>query len=236
MSPRTKDLTGQTFGRLTVLSFAGTNRKRNSLWLAECNCPSHARRTVLGYSLTKGHTMSCGCLQAERSAESQTVHGLRGEPWYISWHGAKTRCHDKRHKAYSYYGGRGLTMCSHYKTDDSAGVVNFGHDMGPTFRPGLTIDRPDNGDGYHCGSCDECRKCPRCKARGFTSNLRWSTRRQQMCNTRYSRLLTFNGKTMSMSHWADALGLPRRTLGGRLDRGWPLERALQGRSPIAGAP
>ena len=34
----TKDMTGQTFGRLTVLARAGTDRDRKATWLCRCAC------------------------------------------------------------------------------------------------------------------------------------------------------------------------------------------------------
>lgn len=47
------DLTGKTFGELTVKEFIG-NRK----WLCECSCGNFTE--VNTYSLTSGHTKSCG--------------------------------------------------------------------------------------------------------------------------------------------------------------------------------
>lgn len=41
------------------------------------------------------------------------------------------------------------------------------------------------------------------------------------------RLITFNGKTQSMSAWEKELGLPRSTLDNRLNKlNWSIEKAL----------
>ena len=54
------DLTGETFGRLTVLRFSHTVRGQ-SVWLCRCTCGkevmAEARR------LRRGEKKSCGCLR-----------------------------------------------------------------------------------------------------------------------------------------------------------------------------
>ena len=65
-----EDLTGRTFGRLTVLCQVddyihpnGTHRPR---WLCECSCEQHNQIVVNGDMLKrKNGTRSCGCLQRE---------------------------------------------------------------------------------------------------------------------------------------------------------------------------
>ena len=54
-----------TFGRLTVIEFAGFHTKWNrSMWLVECVCGT--RKVVLGNSLLTGHCTSCGCRGREK--------------------------------------------------------------------------------------------------------------------------------------------------------------------------
>lgn len=54
-----RDLTGQTFGKLTVVSFAGRDNRRRGMWLCKCECSNE--KTVAGCHLTSGNTKSCGC-------------------------------------------------------------------------------------------------------------------------------------------------------------------------------
>lgn len=58
------DLTGQRFGRLTVIERAGASGKEAS-WLCQCDCGK--RTIVAGTKLrsTKKPTRSCGCLSTE---------------------------------------------------------------------------------------------------------------------------------------------------------------------------
>ena len=65
---RTKDLTGQRFGRLTVIERIGS-RKNRSLWRCKCDCGNETEQTA--NSLLRHNTKSCGCLLREYREESQ---------------------------------------------------------------------------------------------------------------------------------------------------------------------
>lgn len=54
------DITGQVFGRWTVLERCGTDTHRRSIWACECRCG--AIKPVNGDSLRRGLSRSCGCL------------------------------------------------------------------------------------------------------------------------------------------------------------------------------
>jgi hypothetical protein len=56
------DETGKTYGRLTVISRAGTQKKK-AMWLCRCECGNE--KIVPGIRLRNGDTRSCGCLQIE---------------------------------------------------------------------------------------------------------------------------------------------------------------------------
>lgn len=56
------NLTGQKFGRLTVLSRA-ENRGKQVCWLCRCSCGKE--KIVSGNNLKAGHVRSCGCFQIE---------------------------------------------------------------------------------------------------------------------------------------------------------------------------
>lgn len=58
-----RDLTGQTFGRLTVLERAGTTHYKKVTWLCICDCG--LKVNVVAGSLLSGYTRSCGCLQRD---------------------------------------------------------------------------------------------------------------------------------------------------------------------------
>ena len=76
----------------------------------------------------------------------------------------KDRCALPTHQAWRNYGGRGITVCARWA--ESFG--NFWADMGPTYVPGLTLDRRDNEAGYSPENC------------------RWTTYKVQANNRRVS--------------------------------------------------
>lgn len=66
------DMTGQRFGRLTVLRVCPTGLQggqRCRTWWVQCDCGSPERR-VNGTTLRQGNSQSCGCLVRERLHEA----------------------------------------------------------------------------------------------------------------------------------------------------------------------
>lgn len=166
--PRFRDLTGGRFGRLTVQDYAGRHNC-NHYWLCRCDCGTTA--TVERRQLVSGKTTSCGCYarelrlarmreQPERFRGSRRTHGRFGSALYRSWAAMIQRCTNPKRENYSYYGGRGITVCARWRVFE-----NFAADMGER-PPGTTLERNDNDKGYEPGNC------------------RWATMQEQSNNRR----------------------------------------------------
>lgn len=65
--PKKRDLTGQKFGRLTVIKEQGRNKSKKVLWLCKCECGTEV--VVISQSLTSGTTLSCGCYHKDKLKE-----------------------------------------------------------------------------------------------------------------------------------------------------------------------
>jgi len=202
-----KNLSGKTFGRLTALSPDRRNR-HGFLWRCECECGNST--VVQGTSLTRGFTLSCGCLQAEvrsRKGKSHAIsHGhcaKKPSTTYNSWAAMKQRCLNKNNSYYKDYGGRGIKVCDRWI--DSFKV--FLEDMGE--RPsGKTLDRINTNDDY------------------YKENCRWATAIIQARNRREGKIF-FNGENLTLSEWAERTGVPSGVLSSRLNAGgWSVERSL----------
>jgi hypothetical protein len=63
------DLTGQRYGRLTVIREVERNGYTRR-WLCRCDCGNE--RIVTMPNLRNGHTTSCGCVQRERTSVANT--------------------------------------------------------------------------------------------------------------------------------------------------------------------
>lgn len=58
-----KDLTGQRFGKLTVLYMTEKRNKRHVIWHCLCDCGNEKDVSIV--DLQRGHTLSCGCLKSK---------------------------------------------------------------------------------------------------------------------------------------------------------------------------
>lgn len=203
------DLTGQKFGRLTVLERAGT-KGHEPTWLCACECGN--TKVVMGVSLRNGDTLSCGCLGRELSSErlvnnplpTQT-HGLSETRLYKILNGMKSRCYNPKSKYYNDYGGRGIAVCGEWLNDFRA---FYDWAIANGYRDDLEIERIDNDGDYE------------------PSNCRWATRTEQNNNKRNNHFVTYNNRTQTVAQWARETGIPKQTLLGRLKRGWNAEKTL----------
>lgn len=193
---RFHDLTGQRFGQLLVIERA--EDKTTGLKpkvMWRCRCDCGKETVVWGSSLTQGTTVSCGCKKIK--------HGYANkERLYQTWKNMRRRCYDPSNKRYAQYGGRGIKICPEW--DDYAVFRSWAMSNG--YRDDLTIDRIDVNGDY----------CP--------ENCRWSTTTEQMNNMTRNRIISFCGKSMTMSEWARELGISYSTMNHRVQRGWSMDR------------
>lgn len=202
------DLTGQKFGRLTLLRFV-EKRKSRAFWLCKCDC---GNEKIVGVpNLKNGGIKSCGCLRKEKP--NGLKHGMRGTRFYNTWRGTKQRCDNKKGTGYNNYGGRGITVC-----DEWMKFENFRDDMLPSYlehcekfgEKNTFIDRIDNNGNY----CKE--------------NCRWATRKEQNNNQKSNKLLTYKGKTQNLSQWSEELNINYHTLYGRIyNYKWSIKKAFE---------
>ena len=194
-----KDRAGERYGRLTLLCFYAREHGKYTHWVAQCDCGN--KTIVQVANLQTGATRSCGCLQRELTGKRRRTRGMTRTATYHSWAAMHARC--KRSLEYVL---NEITVCARW-SDANIGFINFFEDMGE--RPdGCTLDRIDNALGY-------CRE-----------NCRWATPTQQNRNKRNTRWLEFRGERKCLAEWAEGINGTVRTLWMRLQRGWPLERAL----------
>jgi hypothetical protein len=134
------DITGQRFGRLTVIRLSYT--RKNAYWLCRCDCGQIT--TVVRYHLVKGTTRSCGCIKVERLR----THGDWGSIEYRTWQSIHQRCTNPNNDGFKNYGGRGIKVCRRWNKFE-----NFLADMGRRPSGRYTIERIDNDKGYSPSNC-----------------------------------------------------------------------------------
>lgn len=145
-----KDLTGLTFGRLTVVKVAEERTgSGNYKWICSCLCGNES--TVNSSALVQGTTKSCGCYNIESIKERSTTHGMSKTPEYGAWKNAVRRCSNEKDANWENYGGRGINVCERWNQPAGIGFANFYEDMGPC--NGLTLERVDVNLGYSKENC-----------------------------------------------------------------------------------
>ena len=143
------NLTGKRFGRLTVLEKVENKGKTtNARWLCLCDCGNTTE--VLGTTLRRGESTSCGCYRAEYWRERQKKHGESGTRLATEWYAMRERCR-RNIPHFKYWAGRGIKVCEEWENSFES-FRDWA--LGNGYKDNLTLDRIDNDKGY---SPDNCR-------------------------------------------------------------------------------
>lgn len=118
-----------------------------------------------------------------------------------AWKAMHHRCYHQNDASYKYYGARGITVDPEWRDFDV-----FLHDMGEV-PAGMSLERRHVDLGYSFENC------------------RWATAAEQARNKTNTRWIVFAGEKLSITTWAERLGLHVTTLKFRIAR-WGLEAAL----------
>lgn len=204
--PAMIDLTGQRFGRWTVIGISHKSQ-HGIYWKCKCDCGKIGY--VTSNSLTRGNSKSCGCYHKEKAKESATKHGKSTSRLFKVWCAMIERTTNPKNKSYSNYGGRGIEVCDKWRDDFQAfydWAMNNGYDENAS-KGDCTIDRIDVNGNY----------CP--------ENCRWVGMDVQAKNKRKLQI-EYNGEKHSVEEWADITGLKISTIYKRINCGWEIKDVL----------
>ena len=199
------DLTGEKFGRLTVIRPSGKNAHGSYMWLCECDCGN--TKVLNSYELRRGNVRSCGCLNRELARDRMTKHGYSKTKIYSEWKKMIYRCKNSNPYNSSRYAQRGIKVCDIWANDFET-FLNHVSRLPHFDEPGYSLDRIDNDGDYEPG------------------NVRWANPVTQANNRRDNVLITYDGETHTMSEWARKLGMSYSKLQWRIYNGWSIEKAL----------
>lgn len=125
------------------------------------------------------------------------AHGGTHTNEYNIYRGMIARCNNPNSQVYCNYGGRGITVCKEWQESYTVFITDMGKRPNTTY----SIDRINNDGNYE------------------PSNCRWATKSEQ-CFNRRKRMLTLDGRTMSIRQWATELDIDHRKLHWRYAQGW----------------
>lgn len=208
------DLTGQRFGRLTVLRREGTSGDGQKTYLCRCDCGTE--KVVKSGNLRSGRTKSCGCFCREQTARrniESAKHGGCGSRLYGIWYDMRQRCSYEKSINWHLYGGRGIRVCDEWQQDFEK-FRDWALENG--YKDDLQLDRIDNDGNYE------------------PSNCKWSTRSEQGNNRRTCAYVTIGGETKSVSEWCKETGVNRMVAYSRIRNGWNPEDAVTVTDPNVG--
>lgn len=151
----TVDLTGQQFGKWTVIDRVENNKKGAAMWLCVCECGRE--RIVLGTNLRLGRTHGCNFCAKQGGVSNTRV--------YKVWRNMKQRCFYEKDHSYKNYGARGITVCNEWKNDFQA-FYDYVSQLPHFDEVGYTLDRINNNGNYE------------------PNNVRWATAYEQTHNRR----------------------------------------------------
>lgn len=183
-------------------------------------------------------------------------HGLRKTPEYRIWAAMKTRCNNPKAKGYQHYGGKGIAVCPEWSNSFRQFYEDMGTRPSPKHsierddgtkgysknncRWATAKEQVCNRPGYnrlltHAGKTQtvaewaaeigmspvtlHCRMKKGWPVDRILTSRAWET-------ADHAKPITFNGKTMNVTAWAKVVGIPKNALVKRLQKGWPVERAL----------
>ena len=211
---RRLNLLGERIGRLTVVeaceSEVSKSGRKYAVWLCKCDCGSYKK--VRANNLRQKTVQYCGCLFKEIHAQcihkaiaASRKHGEFGTRLYRIWAAMKRRCYNKHAIYYEIYGGRGIAVCDNWL--DYTAFRDWASSSG--YAKGLTLDRIDCDGNYEPDNC------------------RWITIEEQQRNRRNNRYYEYKGKSYTVLEIAEMTGLKPRTVQGRIERGWPIEKVIE---------
>lgn len=196
------DLTGQKYGKLTVIGIAVDDPGKKKKWICCCDC---GRKTIVAASnLRSGHTTQCLFCGYNEATKKKRTHGASRTPIYYVWNAMINRCNNPEFKSYKDYGGRGIRVCSEW--EKSAVFIKWALENG--YKDGLEIDRIDVEGDY----------CP--------ENCRWITRLENANNKRNNKVVEHNGEFKTLAEWARYYNVNYKNLSRNLLKGYTLEDAV----------
>lgn len=207
--PTFTDISGQRFGRLLVLNPVEPHITSGAKFACLCDCGN--TKDIVGRSLTKGFTVSCGCYRNERVRETNSTHKATSvvaaheyARAYKTYRSMLSRCYGREGTTTTKnYRDRGIKVCDRWHDFEA-----FYLDMYPKPEDHLTLERVDVNGDYSPENCI------------------WADMQTQANNKTTSVFLEAFGRRQTGPQWAREFGIKYHTIRARIYAGWSIEDAI----------
>jgi hypothetical protein len=128
------------YGKWTILGEGGRNKHKQLVLRVMCDCG--LIKKIRKWTLIKAQSTMCGNCTFKKNPQRAFKHGMSRTKVYKAWCDMKSRCLNKDHKYYKWYGGRGITIDKRWYQ-----FMGFFDDMG--YVPeGMQLGRIDVNKDY----------------------------------------------------------------------------------------
>ena len=199
-----RDYKDKYFHNIKVLELVDETKKRVK---CQCHCGNIFEVMLIDLLKKTRYLVSCKkCNDGKNHKfnKKKLDELSNGKIKYVLYRMIK-RCYNEKSKDYKWYGGKGITVCEEWLNDTNKFVewaLNNGYEKG------LTIDRIDPNGNYE------------------PSNCRWVDMIVQNNNKTNLKKYKYNGEYLSLAQISRLHGIKYRTLLGRINSGWDIEKAL----------
>ena len=202
------DITGQRFGRVTVLEYSHSDKRRQTMYKCKCDCGNIF--ITRGSGLKSGHVTSCGCTTRART------HSLSQSRIYHTHRKMIQRCTYEKEDNYADYGGRGITICKEWHDPEVTGADRL-REGNPYF---MNFYNWAMANGY-----DDTKTIERIDVNGPYApwNCTWVTHSEQQLNKRNNQYIHDGEELLVRSEFCKKYNIDPNFVRNKLDAGWSLD-------------
>lgn len=184
---RNRDLTGNKFGKLYVLSLLSEKSGLEAEYLCECDCGNKVVKKQK-YLINPSNNHSCGCGRKNAACKDVSRNRLIG-----IYRNMIYRCYNENSPSYQYYGGKGITVNKIWLGDN--GFEKFYQwAIRNGYADELTLDRINPNGNYTPDNC------------------RWADSETQANNKTNNIHVEYYGKVMTLAQFSREIGAEYRLL------------------------